>query len=120
MAKMWCKIIDNNTKRCEVGIGTNESFFKKLGMKKMDVEKGNDNIYYLKGYAPTIANDDYTKRRIQQLKSLIQKYDYIGIKISTGCATVNEYQDEIKLCEEYRKEIEQLEQMVVKDGSSQI
>ena len=49
---MYCKY-DNKTKRCtQVGTGSNAKFYKKLGMKDVEVELGYDGNYYLKGHAP--------------------------------------------------------------------
>lgn len=49
---MYAKIINKETKACEVGIGTNTDFYKSIGMSEMDVEQGFDGNWYLKGYAP--------------------------------------------------------------------
>jgi hypothetical protein len=48
----YAKIIDNATKQCEVGIGTNAEFYKSIGMTEMEVEKAYDGQWYLAGYAP--------------------------------------------------------------------
>ena len=49
---MYAKIIDEKTKQCEVGIGTNVEFYKSIGMPEMEVEQAYDGSWYLKGYAP--------------------------------------------------------------------
>lgn len=49
---MWAKIVDENTKLCEVGVGSNYSFYQSIGMTEMDVEQGYDGKWYVKGYAP--------------------------------------------------------------------
>lgn len=49
---MYAKIINKETKACEVGIGTNTDFYQSIGMSEMDVEQGYDGNWYLKGYAP--------------------------------------------------------------------
>ena len=49
---MYAKIIDEETKQCEVGIGTNAEFYKSIGMTEMDVEQGYDGNWYVAGYAP--------------------------------------------------------------------
>jgi sialic acid synthase SpsE len=118
MTKKWAYVIDNETKRCVVGLGNNIQCFKKHGMEEMEVEESAEHIYYLKGYAPSLVNNSYEKKRIELLKHLLSTYDYIGVKIATGCATIEDYADEIKLCEEYRNEINELEKMVVSDGNN--
>jgi hypothetical protein len=108
---MWATVIDSKTKMCKVGLGTDEDTYKALGMKLMDVEQSIDGNYYVKGYAPTKNYIPYNVKRIKELKELLKSYDYIGIKIATGCATIEQYKKEIELCEEMRKEINKLEQM---------
>lgn len=49
---MYAKIINEETKQCEVGIGTNGNFYKLVGMTEMDVEQAYNGQWYVKGYAP--------------------------------------------------------------------
>ena len=59
----YAKIIDNETKKCEVGTGTNAAFYIKIGMKKMDVEQSSGGSWYLSGYVPDeMAADDDEKQ----------------------------------------------------------
>jgi hypothetical protein len=48
----YAKVINHNTKQCEVGTGTNKEFYKSIGMTEMDVEQAFDGQWYLAGYAP--------------------------------------------------------------------
>lgn len=48
----YAKLVDVETKVCEVGLGTNEKYYLSLGMTKQDVELGYDGNWYLFGYAP--------------------------------------------------------------------
>lgn len=67
----YAKIINEETKQCEVGIGTDNSFYEKLGMTKMNVEQSWDGSWYLEGYAP-----DKPEPTLQQvLTELEQKYN---------------------------------------------
>lgn len=50
--RKYAKIIDEETKQCEVGIGTNGDFYKLVGMTEMDVEQAYNGQWYVKGYAP--------------------------------------------------------------------
>lgn len=50
--KKYAKIINEETKLCEVGLGTNSSFYQSIGMIEMDVEQAYDGAWYLVGYAP--------------------------------------------------------------------
>lgn len=109
MSKMWATVIDSKTKKCKVGLGNDEKLYKSLGMKLMDVDQADDGNYYIKGYAPTKHTLPESIKRIKLLKEELKKYDYIGIKIATGCATIEQYKAEIELCEQLRKEINKLE-----------
>ena len=49
---MYAKIINNETKKVDVGTGTNTAFYQSIGMSEMEVEQAYDGQWYLKGYAP--------------------------------------------------------------------
>ena len=48
----YAKVINYETKQCEVGTGTNADFYKSIGMTEMDVEQSYNGQWYLAGYAP--------------------------------------------------------------------
>lgn len=50
--KKYAKIINEETKLCEVGEGTNSAFYQSIGMVEMEVEQAYDGAYYVAGYAP--------------------------------------------------------------------
>lgn len=56
--KKYAKVINEETKECSVGFGTNTAFYKSLGMKKIDVEEGQNGSWYLKGYVPEIKPEE--------------------------------------------------------------
>lgn len=49
---MYAKIINEETKQCDVGIGTNAKYYKSIGMTEMDVEQAYNGQWYVRGYAP--------------------------------------------------------------------
>lgn len=49
---MYAKIINKETKQCEVGLGTNTEFYKSIGMSEQEVEQAYNGAWYLKGYVP--------------------------------------------------------------------
>jgi len=67
--KKYSKIINQETKQCEVGIGTNEKYYKSLGMTLQDVEQGKDNNWYIVGYAPKQTEDEKLKEEVKTLES---------------------------------------------------
>lgn len=50
---MFAKVIDEKTKQCEVGIGTDSDFYRSIGMTEQEVEQAWDGQWYIKGYAPS-------------------------------------------------------------------
>jgi hypothetical protein len=48
-------------------------------------------------------------RKLESLYLEIKSYDYIGIKIATGVATIEDYAEQITHMEELRKQIRELE-----------
>lgn len=50
--KKYARIINEETKQCEVGLGTNSAFYKSIGMSEMEVEQAYDGSWYVKGFAP--------------------------------------------------------------------
>ena len=51
--KKYAKVINEETKVCEVGLGTNSAFYQSIGMLEMEVEQAYDGNWYLLGYAPS-------------------------------------------------------------------
>lgn len=50
--KKYAKVVNEQTKQCDVGLGTNIEYYKSIGMTEQEVEQCYDGSYYLKGYAP--------------------------------------------------------------------
>lgn len=48
----YAKIVNEETKQCEVGVGTNAKFYQSIGMTEMDVELAYNGQWYIAGYAP--------------------------------------------------------------------
>lgn len=49
---MYARVANEKNKICEVGVGSNEDFYKSIGMVPMEVEKGYDGNWYVKGNTP--------------------------------------------------------------------
>lgn len=64
---------------------------------------------YLESEKNQITPEEQKKIRILELKQKLCEKDYIGVKIATGCATIEEYSEEIAQCELWRQEIRNLE-----------
>lgn len=48
----YAKIINEETKEVEVGIGSNTAFYQSIGMTEIEVEQAYNGCWYLTGYAP--------------------------------------------------------------------
>lgn len=54
----YAKVINNETGLCEVGIGTNTTFYKSIGMKEQDVSQSDiDGKWYLSDKCPMKSNE---------------------------------------------------------------
>lgn len=73
--KKYAQIIDNETKLCNVGIGTNKEFYKSIGMKLLDVEQAYDGNWYLKGYAPSQNIEELKEKKLDELTAAGHQFD---------------------------------------------
>ena len=62
----YAKIINEETKQCDVGIGTNVEFYKSIGMSEMDVEQAYTGDWYVAGFAP--QKPAPSKEEIKQMR----------------------------------------------------
>lgn len=87
----YAKIVNEETKQCDVGVGNDSQFYKLLGMELMDVEQGYDGQWYLSGYTPKKSEKeiqrDYTKLIQSILDTEAQKLGY------DNCLSVCSYMD---------------------------
>ena len=68
--KKYAKIVNEETKACEVGTGTNVEFYKSVGMSEMEVEQAYDGSWYLKGYAP----EKPTEQKEAEIRAIRNQY----------------------------------------------
>ena len=61
----YAKVVNNETKECEVGLGTNTEFYESIGMTEQDVECAYTGFWYLTGYAPQ-PSIEYQNEQIRQ------------------------------------------------------
>lgn len=75
--KKYAKIVNEETKLCEVGLGTNSAFYQSVGMTEMEVEQAYDGSYYLQGYAPQAPEPTYAEKRAMEYPSIQDQLDMI-------------------------------------------
>lgn len=64
---MYAKIINEETKACEVGLGTNANFYQSIGMIEQEVEQGFNGQWYLLGYAPEKPLDELKQEKHNEI-----------------------------------------------------
>lgn len=81
--KKYAKIINEETKACEVGIGTNSAFYQSIGMVEMEVEQAYDGNWYVKGFAPEKPIPTYEEVRQTREALYRDKKDPITCQIQS-------------------------------------
>lgn len=105
----YAKIVNEETKLCEVGIGTNTRYYESIGMTEMEVEKAYNGDWYLIGYAPEKPKELINQERIAELKQYLSEADYWGQKYLDGEYTEEEWAEKVAQRKSWREEIRSLE-----------
>ena len=80
--KKYAKVVNEETKACEVGLGTNSAFYQSIGMTEMEVEEAYDGSWYLAGYAPTKPKPTKEEQRQAREEAYIAEVDPITCHIN--------------------------------------
>ena len=67
--KKYAKINNEQTKSVDVGVGTNTTFYKSIGMTEMEVEQAYNGQWYLLGYAPTQPIEEVRQVKLSELST---------------------------------------------------
>lgn len=111
----YAKIVNEETKQCQVGTGTNTQFYQSIGMVEMDVEQAYNGQWYVAGYAPAKPEPtEYEKaqERIAVLKAEIAGVDYKQFKYLRGELTAEEWEEVKAYIQTRTAEINELELVV--------
>ena len=73
--KKYAKVIDEETKLCEVGLGTNNNFYASIGMEEMEVEQDYAGNWYSAGYAPAKPEEVLAEEKRADRDRLLQDSD---------------------------------------------
>lgn len=68
--KKYARIINQDTKLCEVGLGDNVEFYQSIGFSEMEVEQSYDLGWYILGYAPQKPLELYKQEKQAELQSI--------------------------------------------------
>lgn len=106
----YAKVINEETKLCSVGIGTNYDYYESIGMLMQDVEKAWNGNWYLAGHTPEKPADVVKQERIQELHKLLADHDYWTSKYADGEYTDEEWAERVAQRKAWRNELRELEQ----------
>ena len=111
--KKYAKVINEETKLCEVGDGTNSAFYQSIGMTEMEVELGYDGSWYVAGYAP--AKPEPTKEEQQKAREEAYRAEIDPITCQINSLRDEEQTPEIiaeiaSLVEERKAKVEEIKQ----------
>lgn len=115
MVKKYAQIINDQTKQCAVGVGTDDEYYLSVGMSEMDVEQAWDGNWFLLGYAPEKPEIVIKKERIAELKQFLFDADYWGQKYIDGEYTEAEWEEKKAQRKAWREEIRSLENEIGED-----
>ena len=73
----YAKIVNEETKECEVGFGTNADFYKSIGMAEMDVEQAYNGNWYVVGFMPAEPEKSYIEKRLAEYPLISDQLDMI-------------------------------------------
>ena len=77
--KRYAKIINEETKEVQIGVGVDDEYYKEIGMTKMDVEEAYNSLWYVKGYAPVEPEptEDEMKNHVRSVRNAyLQNKDF--------------------------------------------
>lgn len=97
---MYAKIVDEETKRCEVGLGTNGKFYQSIGMSEMEVEQAYNGVWYVKGYAPQ-PSIEYQNEQIRQQRQARYEVESDPLRLDYDEALAREQDNAEQLKQEW-------------------
>ena len=89
----YAKIVNQETKRVDVGLGINAEFYKSIGMTEMNVEQAYNGSWYLEGYAPKKTLEELKVEKIKELKDNCKSYIFSIYPIDKQLNIINPLND---------------------------
>lgn len=78
--KKYAQIINEEKKLVTVGVGTDEKFYKSIGMELMDVEQAWDGSWYLAGYCPEKPKENILREELVEQQDILSSTDWYAIR----------------------------------------
>ena len=70
--KQYAKIIDDQTKELQIGVGCDVAYYLEIGMEYMETELAYNGKWYLKGYTPQEPTPaPKTKEEVQKIRAAL-------------------------------------------------
>lgn len=110
--KKYAIITNEETKQCDIGLGTNTEYYESIGMTEMEVEQAYNGNWYIKGYAPDKPHNIIIKEKIAELKQNLIDADYWGQKYIDGEYTSEEWEVKKEQRKAWRVKIRELEAQI--------
>lgn len=76
----YAKITNEETKACSVGIGTDEEFYKSIGMELRNVEQAWDGNWYLFGHCPEKPRENLLQEELREQQDILSSTDWYAIR----------------------------------------
>lgn len=111
----YAKIINEETKEVQVGVGCPDEYYIEIGMTEMDIEQAYNGLWYVSGFAPVKpepTEHEKTQARIAELKALLSSKDYWTSKRADGEYTDEEWAEKVAIRKAWRTEINELEKFL--------
>ena len=112
--KKYARIIDEETKEVQVGVGCPDEYYIEIGMTLMDVEMAYNGNWYIQGYAPAEpvppppTKDDIKEMRKRYRQENIDDNTSERVrKMANGTWTEEDEQEYLKLDSEVTSYIEE-------------
>lgn len=116
MAEIKYAKFNPDAKTLQVGIGTNDAFYKALGMELMEVELAFDGQYYPAGQAPEKPRTDILREELAEQQNILTTTDWYAIRFADSGVEIpadikTQRQAARKRIDEIRAELEEEEQV---------
>lgn len=111
--KKYAKVINEETKLCEVGLGTNAKFYQSIGMTEQEVEQAYDGSWYVLGYAPKKPEPTKEEQQKARQEAYIAEADPITChiqRLSDEEQTEEVIAEIAQLVEERKAKVEEIKQ----------
>ena len=77
----YAKIINDETKEVQIGVGCSDEYYREIGMSLMNVEEAYNNKWYVEGFAPVKPEPTHDEIKAMRAIAYAQEVDCITAHI---------------------------------------